>query len=215
MKMTLSEREKNALVKKYDDLICKMINQYFQKGCADWQTLKSMALEGFAIAIDTYDEERSKMNFTQFAAYAIRNNILNSLTNEIRTVKMSYYHQKKAEETGQTLWTTVSVDSMRRGDEDNRKPLEVSLGMVSQETFSDGDIFEYMYTRLEKEFDEVELKIFYMTFGLKGYEEMKGCDIAKELGISGAKVSLRKDKILKWIKKDEELCEVLSNLLQK
>ena len=92
----MTELEKNTLVQQYEPLINKITKQYSDKVKASWEDLKSMAYEGFAIAINTYDETRSSMTFAQFAGFAIRNNILTSLNNELRTVKLSAYAQKKA-----------------------------------------------------------------------------------------------------------------------
>lgn len=214
MYRNLSESEKNNLVKQYEPLVNKMIMQFFSKGTTSWENLRSMALEGLALAINNYDDSRSNMNFTQFAAFAIRNNILTCLDNELRTVKLSNYAQKKAVEAGETLFNSISIDSMRNADDENRKPLEIRIGMYANETFSDGNVFEYMYTRMESQFSERDCNIFYMTFGLKGFEETKGKDIAKEVGVSEGLVSQRVKKIIEWIRQDSDLCEVLSNLLQ-
>ena len=210
----LTQKERNELAKQYEPLINKMVKQFSMKVAADWYEIKSMAYEGLALAINKYDDERSGMSFTQFAAYAIRNNILTCLDNETRTVKMSNYNQKKAIEAGAPLFTSVSIDRSIRCD-DEKRPLEVKLGMVANETFSDGDVFEYLYLRLEEKFNEDDRNIFYKSFGLHGEDEWKGKDIAKEIGISEALVSRKIKKIIEWIRADENLCEVLSNLMER
>lgn len=209
----MTQREKNNLAMQYEALVNKLVKQFSSKVCVNWQDIKSMAYEGLALAIEKYDEERSDMTFTQYAAFAIRNNILTGLTNETRTVKMTAYMQGKAAEAGESLFTSISIDRSMRAD-DEKKPLEVKLGMVSDETFSDGDVFEYLNVRLLENFKERDVKMFYKTFGLMGEDDMKGKDIAKEFGVSGAVISNKVNKILKWIKTDTDLCEVLSNLLK-
>ena len=209
----MSQREKNEVVKQYEPLVNKMIRQFFDKGVAPWDQIKSMAYEGLVLAMINYDEERSSMNFTQFAAFAIRNNILTCLDNETRTVKLSAYAQKKAVENGEAVFNTVRVDFKASANDDNRKPLEVRLGMFEDEKFSNGDVLEYLCTRLENQFTEIDCKIFYMSFGLKGYEEMKGKDIAAELGLHECIISQKKKKIIEWIRKDNNLCEVLASLM--
>ena len=52
-----------------------------------------------------------------------------------------------------------------------------------------------------------------MTFGLKGFDETPNQDIAKFFGVSEGLISQKKKKIIEWIRKDTELCEMLSNLL--
>ena len=215
--MTYSELnsiERNKLAKQYEPLVNKLVKQFSTKVAMSWMEIKSMAYEGLALAIQQYDEERSSMTFTQYAAFSIRNNILTCLDNESRTVKMSNYAQKKAVEAGEALFTTVSIDRNIRQD-DEKKPLEVKLGMYANETFSDGDVFEYLYSRLEENFPERERMMFYKTFGLNGEDDMKGKDIAKEFGVSEGLVSQKVKKIILWIRKDQDLCEVLSNLLER
>ena len=212
--MTMTLREQNELVKQYTPLVNKMIMQFYKKNTTSWENLKSMALEGLALAFKNYDPKRSKMNFTQFAAFAIRNNILTGLDNELRVVKLSAYAQKKVAEKGDALWNTVRVNMVpSQSDNENKKPLEIKLGMYENEKFSDGDVLGYLCIRVESQFTEEFYKAFYMKFGLNGFEEMKGCEIAKEIGVSEAQVSQRVKKVIEWIRKDNELCEVLSNLL--
>jgi hypothetical protein len=86
--------------------------------------------------------------------------------------------------------------------------------MHTNPTFSDGDIYEYIYTRLESKFPSKQCDMFYRSFGLKDYDEIqKGRDIAKELGVSEAAVSQKVKKIINWMKSDTEMKEMLTNLL--
>ena len=208
----LSEREKNQLANQYQKLVVKITKQFYDKGLTTWDQLSSMAWEGFAIAINNFDEGRSKMNFTQYAAFAIRNNILTSLDNELRTVKLSNYAQKKVVEGGGTLWNSISLDAKPDNDDDSKGISEYKANAYTTAKFSDGDIFGYLYTRLNERFTTVDCKVFYMAFGLNGYEDTKGKDIAKEFGLSEAAVSQKLKKICQWIRKDQELCEMLQNL---
>lgn len=209
----LSTQEKNQLVKQYEPLVCKITRQFTTKLCVPWNDVKSMAYEGLVLAFEKYDEARSKMSFTQYAAFAIRNNILTCLDNELRTVKMSNYAQKKAIEHGETLFNAVSIDQPTREEDDN-KPLELKLNMFCDEKFSDGDVYEYLYIRLENQFNERDCNIFYKSFGLHNEDTLKGKEIAKEMGVSEGLVSRQNKKIIEWIRTDNNLCEVLANLLK-
>ena len=212
----LSEVEMNQLAKQYEPLVNKMTKQFSTKVAMNWMEIKSMAYEGLALAIKQYDEERSSMTFTQFAAFAIRNNILTCLDNELRTVKMSNYAQKKAIEAGDALFTTVSIEgNTMRDDNDGKVQLDIKLGMFSNASFADGDVYEYLYSRIDEQFGERDRKIFYMTFGLNGYNDEKNKDIAKMLGVSEGLVSQRAKKVVEWIRKDSDLCEMLANLLER
>ena len=207
-----TEKERNELAKQYEPLVNKLTKQYTSRIQVEWNVVKSMAQEGLVIAMNSYDETKSKMTFTQFAAFAIRNNILSKLDEELRTVKLSSYAQKKVKEAGESLFNTVSIDQPIPADTDI-KPREIVMGMYENAKFDDGDVYDYLYSRIDEKFTERDCKIFYKTFGLKGEEEMKGKDIAAEMGISEGLVSQKVKKIVTWIRKDNELCEMLSNLL--
>lgn len=209
---SLSKKDFNNLAKQYEPLVCKITYQFSSKTRVSWYDIKSMAYEGLALAFEKYDPERSKMSFTQYAAFAIRNNILTSLDNELRTVKMSNYAQKKAIEHGEAVFNSVSIDRPTRDDESHS--VELKLNMFYNEKFSDGDVFEYLYTRLEDQFNDRDCKIFYKSYGLHDEDIMKGKEIAKEMGVSEGLVSNRNKKIIEWIRKDTNLCEVLANLLK-
>lgn len=218
MKSNMTEIEKNKLVQKYEPLINKITKQFIDRGCGRWEDVKSMAYEGFAIAINSYDSNKSSMSFMQFAGFAIRNNILTGLNNELRTVKLSAYAQKKAVEKGESLFNSVSFDSALSGDDENRnvgiKWKKDYEKLSNDAKFDDGDIFETLYYKLESEFPMRDCEIFYRTFGLKEFDEEKGKDIADYFGISKSLVSIKLKSIIKYIQKSEELCEVLSNLLK-
>ena len=111
---SLTQSEKNSLAKQYEPLVNKITKQFVERVKVSWDDVKSMAWEGFALAIEQYDETKSKMNFTQYAGFAIRNNILTSLDNELRVVKLSNYAQKKAIEKGEAVFNSVSIDTSVR-----------------------------------------------------------------------------------------------------
>lgn len=212
----MTDIEKNALVQQYEPLINKITKQYSDKVKASWEDIKSMAYEGFAIAINTYDSTRSSMTFAQFAGFAIRNNILTSLNNELRTVKLSAYAQKKAIEKGDAVFNSVSIEANWDSDSDYKggPKKKDMLNLRQEEKFSDGDIFETLYSKLEENLPMRDCEIFYRTFGLKDFEEEKGKDIAVYFGISRALVSIKLRSVIQFIQKDEDLVEVLSNLIK-
>lgn len=213
----MTEFEKNELVKKYEPLVNKMVRQFSEKVHAPWDDIKSMAYEGLAIAINTYDSERSNMNFTQFAGFAIRNNILTSLNNELRTVKLSAYAQKKVVEYGESTFNTISIDSLNTNDDNTHVGMSSSKyysAMSVDAKFDDGDVFETLYYELENNFSDRDCKIFYMTFGLKNYDITKGKDIAELFNVSKGTVSVRVNIMINFIRKNEDLMEILANLLK-
>jgi RNA polymerase sigma factor (sigma-70 family) len=213
--------ELNALVTKYEPLVNKLTKQFVDKINVPWDDVKSMAYEGLAIALNSYDPKRSKMTFLQYAGFAIRNNILTGLNNELRTVKLSAYAQKKAVERGDAVFNTVSIDYSN-----NDNPSDSGYGFAgapkrnewnklsTSDKWSDGDVFETLYSKLEDNFSTRDCEIFYMTFGLKNYDETKGKDIADYFGISRSLVSVKVKGIIGFIQKDNDLVEILANLLK-
>lgn len=210
----MTEREKNQLVLQYEPLIAKMIMQFYKAVKYDWNSIKSMAYEGFALAINNYDETRSNMTFAQYAAFSMKNCILTGLTNETRVVKLPAEEQKKRKEEGTALFNTVSIDLTWDNGNDNVTPKEIKLGMYEDAKFSDGDVFNYLYERLSENFTQRDCEMFYKAYGLNGYDETPNQQIAKEYGVSEGLVSQRKKRIIDWIRRDEEMCEVLSNLIK-
>lgn len=211
-KMILTQTEKNKLAIQYEGLVNKMTYQFASKIAMDWNDIKSMAYEGLALAIEQYDSERSSMNFMQFAAFAIRNNILTSLDNEARTIKMSAYNQKKAKEEGITNYK-IRIDlQVNQPDDDSKAIKEMVLGTYEDAKFADGDVFETIYEMLGEKFSARDCEIFFRTFGLNGYEEEKCKDIAKMFELSIGMVSIVNKKIIKYIRSNENMCELLANL---
>jgi RNA polymerase sigma factor (sigma-70 family) len=207
----------NAFVEQYEPLLNKLTKQFVDQVKAPWDDIKSMAYEGLVIAYNTYDPKRSNMTFVQFAGFAIRNNILTSLNNELRTVKLSAYAQKKANEIGEAVFNSVSIDNKTSGD--NIDTLNVPKSkdwsyLSTSDKWSDGDVFETLYSKLEDNFPTRDCEIFYMTFGLNNHNEIKGKDIANHFNISPSLVSIKLKSVIRYIQNDEELVEILANLLK-
>lgn len=208
----MTATEKNQLTIQYEPLINRITAQFHKSVKYDWQSIKSMAYEGFALALNNYDENRSSMTFTQYAAFSIRNNILTCLTNETRVVKLPAEEQKKRKEDGDVLFNSISIDQVWDNGNDEVTPKEIRLGMYEEAKFGDGDVFNYLYNRLEENFSQRDCEMFYKTFGLKNFNETPNHMIAKEYGVSEGLISQRKKKIIDYIRQDAELCEMMLNL---
>ena len=229
----LSVAEKNRLVAQYEPLVSRLVSQFYKNVKCSWQELHSMASEGLALAIEKYDPTKSTQTFTQFAGYAIANNIKTCLDEELRVVKLSAYAQKKIKDesymkqraervrdqlemikakTAEAKANAKAFAQEKVVDIDDLKPRELVMGMYCDEDFSNGDVFEYLYSRIEEEFSVRDYTIFYRVFGLKGYDETPNKVIAKELHVSEGLISQRLKKVLDFIRKDTELCEALASL---
>lgn len=208
-----SEATRTELVKQFERLINKITAQEFHKVDYPWDEIYSMALEGFVNAMNEYDPERSDMTFAQYAGFAILNNIHNRMTEECRTVRYTSYAVEQARKTGGTQFTTVRIDMHTSDDDDNRKPQEVRLGMYEDERFSNGDVFEYLYTRIDEKFNETDRYCFYAYYGLKGMDEMQVAELAEMYHVTSGRISQRIKKVIRFIQKDPDLCEMMGSLI--
>ena len=219
-KPNFTEREKNQFARQYEGLVRKLVKQTVDKGFAEWDQLESAAWEGFAMAMKDYNPERSKLSFKQYAGWSIRNRILTAIDDELRTVKVSWYNRKKAEANDEKVYQRIGLE-VDNSEDNGKTPYSTHAhglfkfdNMHSKPIFVDGNVYEYIYTRLEENFSKEYCDIFYRSFGLHGYNEQKGKDIAKAVGISESAVSQKVKKIVTWMRNDTEMCEMLSNLME-
>ena len=217
---TLAER--NTIAKDYEPLVNKITKQMYTKnaGRISWDDIKSMAYEGLVIAMNTYDPNRKTkngkpLNFTQFAAWSILNNIRTKLSEECRTVKMSAYMQAKAVEKGLSTFESKGFEDTPDDDENvNSSKIFNSLKntLYSNPKWEDGDIESFIYMKIESKFDKMDVELFYRFYGLHGYEEEKVMDLADELNVTSGRISQRIKKVVNYIKEEAELCEAIARL---
>ena len=213
---------KDKEVQQYAPLVYKITKQFVNSVKMPWGDISSMAWEGLILAFKRYDPERSNMTFVQFAASSIRNNILSSIDYELRTVRMSAYAQKKANDMGLPSFTSISMTALsgnqgRSGvatqDDDCQTSKEYRYNLYEEIKPSYKEIMDELYKRLEDRFSERDIKIFYMSFSLKDYDEYKCKDIAKIFKVSEGRVSQIVKHIINYIKNDKDLKEYLMDLL--
>lgn len=207
-----SDRERNEVAKAFEPLVSKLVNQFYKSVDMSWDELKCMAYEGLVKAMNTFDPTQSKLNFTQFAAYAIRYNMLNSITREAHAVKMTSYGMSEIKKAGKSGFISVSLDNYTSY---SNTPAEMKIGAYYTPKFANGNVFDYMYDELGGKFSDVELDIFYSYFGLNGRDETKLKDIAKGHGISSSRASQHLGKVLRYIRNDENMLEMLSQLISR
>ena len=209
-------KEENYNVQQYAPLVYKITKQFVSSVKMPWNDISSMAWEGLVLAFRSYDPDRSNMTFVQFAAYSIRNNILTSIDYELRTVRMSAYAQKKASDQGLPSFTSVSMTAISgtNGSEDSdMTSKEYRYKLYEEIKPGYAKIMDGMYKKLEGKFSERDIKIFYMTFSLKDYDEYKCKDIAKHFKVSEGRVSQIVKHIIEYIRQDKDLKESLMDLL--
>lgn len=197
----MTAQELNKLVGQYEPLINKITAQMSSNARYPWAEVKSMAYEGFAVAISKYNEEKSDLSFLQFAGNYIRNYILIGLNDEMHTVKFPAY----ARQTSENGISMIRFDAPV--GEDTETIREIKINMYHEETHEIQGI-DYLLKKLEAHFSKKDVEIFVENFDLDG-QGLKGVEIAKKHSVSPAYVSLKVKAIVKYIKQNEELCEVI------
>lgn len=198
----LTQKEKNSLVKQYEGCVITITNQFNKKTGIEWQVLQSWALEGLAEAFIKYDETKTSQSFGQFAMYRMRWRILRAINGEREDIVIKY---------PQYAYTTGHIDiNPYRKCEINDPNYNLAETMVS---YTEVDEWDAFYNMLEKKYHkQLNLEIFYKRFGLKGYDETSNVDLSKEYGLRRCNISTRTTDVIKFIKNDKELFEVLKSM---
>lgn len=220
-------RTRNELAKQFEPLVNKIVKQQQSKLHTDWDSLKSMAYEGLVQAMNTYEpgkQARSEdkklnkdMDFKQYAAYMILNNIRNCSVKELNVVKLNHYALKNMKDDEQSSFVTVPISSTVRdsdSDKESSKSL-MNVGLYESAKFSDGDVFHTLKTHVDANINKIDADVFYKYFGICGREEKKVQEIAAEYGVSSGRISQRIKTVINYIKSEPILCETLASLVTK
>lgn len=209
---------RNQLAIQFEPLVNKIVAQQSKILKTDWNTLKSMGYEGLVLAMNQYDPERSNMNFTQYAAFSILNNIRNSSCEELHTVKITSYTQdqiKKGEIEG-TTFATVSISTTMNPDADETNlNREMRYGVYETAKFANGSPMDMLYTEVMDNCNALDAECFFHYYGVCGYEEKSVMELAAELNVTSGRISQRVKKVVNFIKGNENLLEMLASLMEK
>lgn len=239
----VSEKGRAAIVKQYTPLINKIVNQYVGKTSLDKSELLSAAFEGLVCAMNEYrrptreieakndieDKEEAKKqkrsSFLTYASYRMKQKILDDINNYSRTVRIpgSTMHRHKDDESWQNMGKTTSIDvSFAGSEEEGRLELadklaELQVGpedlKLDGEDASNAADAEKIYKMIEDKFNQKHCTVFYKTFGLKGYTMMRPSEVAKEMNISNANVSMINKRIATFLKTTPKAQPLLKSLL--
>ena len=206
---------RNACAKQYMSMVHKIVNSYVGKSKLSKPELMSAGLQGFTDAMNDWRKsgDESSVPFKTYAAYRVKQQILNDINQLSYTVSTNWYGVQKM---GASMLSAVSIDGMI-GDEDNefkQDRLEF-LGEEPNYTLSKSDEKNWneLFKFIEATFKQRDVDIFYRYFGLKGHNKEKAKDIAKSLGISPQLITnIIKEVILKKLKSNPKAMEILSEL---
>jgi len=212
-----TQEEKQKLVIKYKPLIKKISLQcwkkIFEKVPID--EIEGYANLGFSMAMNDYNEKRSKQTFAQYAAYRMKFSILDGLTECSQSVKLSYYYQQKLKLQGESSILMQSISPTDEERDDDRYYIKNS-NIMYEETFGDcldESPIDILVREVEENFDKIHTEVFLSLFGLGGRKEEKGKDVARRLGISPTLVTFKQKDVIRWIHTRKDLMETLQHLV--
>lgn len=192
----VSERSRNALVKQYQPLIWKIVNQWSSKTVLSKEDLYSAALEGFTWAMNGYgkksptrlkkemnmsDDEKKQwenklnnaMTFSQYAAYMIYTGITEAVKDESRTVRVARSAQNKEKKINGSIKAvnTVSGDSVATTNKDgNTKNIFDYIGSTNNvaKKLNDEDLQRYFKVLYDKLEQKFDRKILDIWYSYHG-----------------------------------------------
>lgn len=222
-----SQKGRETIIKKYGALIEKLIRQYVDKCPLSKEDLRSAAMVGLINAMNTYKNpeeleklgKTGKMNFTSYAAFCIKHQIIEDITNYGTDVKISRYYQNKLKDEGESVMREISIDNTLFNDDgDKAANLDTFFGLADDDTQIDNyekeDIYKKLFKYIESKFSTRDCIILYKTWGVNGYKREKVKDIAKELGISSPAVVQACNRIIKFISTDKYCKNLYKDLLE-
>lgn len=229
-----SEKGRAKIAKQYMSLVLGIANKYKGSGL-EWNSVVSAGMLGLMNAMKDYHrsdyyanlgsddnaEEMKKykrLTFKQYAGWRIKQQILNDINNYSRTVRISQYQYDKNKREGNTLgnFNNISIDNMYNDDDDKGRAvdrlLKNSSSVIDTDSNDSKKILSAMDNMLKKKFNNRDIVIFYKSFGLFDYDEMKQNEIAKEFNITAPAVNYVIKRIIKYIQDDPKAKPVLQAL---
>ena len=202
---------RNAAAKMYMPVIYKVVNQYVGKSNFTKNDLMSSALVGLTNAMNEWDSEKG--SFKTYAAYRAKQQILNDIDAYSHTLSGTNWYASKV--YGASLLDATSIDGWM-GDDEFKQDRLAELGMTDADynlTRNEEKQWNALYDRIESQFKQRDIDIFYRYFGLKGYKREKSKDIAKSFGMSEGNIRNSViNKILSFLKKDKKSSDILQNI---
>ena len=215
----VTEKGRQAVAKQFTPLVIKMANQFVGKCGLDKSELISSGMLGLTLAMNQYKNPEeikkaggeSSMTFASYAAYCIRNQILQDITELDGVVRQSYYAKKK-EGAAQINYTdhsenddeeTISIDRM----------IELSEEPDYKPTRNEEKEWQKVFKKLESKFSSRDCDVFYRVFGLNGRKMEKTTEVARSLNTYVSNIVRITQNMLAFLKKDAETREFLESIL--
>lgn len=213
-----SEQIRNKIAKSYTPLVHKLAKQWYGKMNYDYDELISIGYKGLVYAMNTYgkkgnkskaDEESvKKYSFIQYAAYCIRNSILNS-AGDSHVVKLTKSDMKKEKDAKGFNAKSHSISGDRvvgkNGDDGNKTIFDfIDAGEDADKNMDMQDLqklWKEVYDELEKHFTQQTMDIWYSFNGLNGYEKIKNKDLCAKYNMIASNITYYVHQVNAYIKK--------------
>lgn len=208
-----SSIERNRIAKALEPLMLKIVNQWDGVCPLDRELLEMQARYGIVYAMNHYREGTSQ-TFIQYAAWCMRNWILNGINEFGSTVRIGAGERKRLLDNGDTVYRTTSIDKLDTDGKEDRS----LIGDVSEKvTYMDDfelvtreEVMKKLTDWVGKNFDERHKDIFFKTYELGGRKRMKGIELAEEYQCTAALISQLNRDVLDGIRANPRLMELLS-----
>lgn len=228
-----SDEGRNAVARKYDDLVWKIARSFAGSSNFDLDELHAIGQMGLAEAMNSYgkkshkseasDEQVKSYTFLSWAAYRIRISILEAIKDEGHLVRVprSQQSRERAEKGHNTKNYAVSVETPTGRDKDgNSKKLLDKIGDYeragkSMEDEDNARLWENIHRLLKKKFDERTLEVFYSKWGVNGYEKLSGKELMEKYGFkSQSNINFVCYKVMNYMLENPEMKEALLELYE-
>jgi RNA polymerase sigma factor (sigma-70 family) len=191
MKTLNREETFEMTLKNWNKYIIKIADS-FSFNNYDKQELTQIGSISLFNAFNNYDE--NKGTFKTFAIQYIRGGMMNYLTTNGRTIKITGYAIKQKIE----IIKTISIDKTHTTEDGNYSISELIKDDIEDNELDDKnkliiDLLSVYISKLSKDYQTI-IKMVY-------FDEMKLIEIAKELNQSSENIRLKKNRAIEKLKK--------------
>lgn len=219
-----SDSGRDRCAKEYAPLVVAIAKKYNGKSSLSLNELISAGQLGLTKAMNDYhkpdsyidvddtipssDKEETKvkkgLSFKQYAGWRIRQQILNDMNDLSRVVRISQYiYQKNKDQDKSSNNFSKSLDDAEIND------INISTNMKSASYDKEDEMWSKIYKFVDSKFSTRDASVFYQFFGVRGYKQKSGVEIAKSVKLTPARISYIIAKILKTIRQNNQLKQYL------
>ncbi len=209
----VSEKGRNKVAKDFGPLMTKIVNQWDGQCPLDRELLYMQAEYGLVYAMNHFKEGTSQ-NFIQYAAWCMRNWILNGIAEFGSTVRINPGRRSKMLKEGESVYVTFSIDR----DTDDSQDCELSRYIsqnpeeISYEIMPKDKAIKRLTDFVDSNFNDRARDIFYSTYELKGHKRMKGVELCKKYNCTAPLISQINRSVIESVRENPELMEILDSL---